>query len=503
MRRGRADLMPRVSLRTLDALPASVQRPGFDPASLGIGIVHLGLGAFHRAHMAHYTQDALALASGAWGICGVSLRSPDIRDRLAPQDGLYTLVERGRDGERMHAIGTVREVLFAPENPEGVVARIAAAATRIVSLTVTEKGYCHDSASGRLREDDPGIIHDVTQPGAPKTAIGMLVRGLERRRRDGAGPVTVLCCDNLPHNGRTLQGVARRFAELCDLQLAQWIDGNVAFPSSMVDRIVPATTEQDRAAVSAQLGLADASPVLTEPFRQWVIEDRFLAGRPAWEKAGAEFVADVAPYEEMKLRLLNGSHSTMAYLGSLAGHEFIYQVIGDSAFRRLVERVMEEASATLSLPADVDLPCYRRALIERFANPALGHRCRQIAMDGSQKLPQRLLGTIRQRLAVDAPIDALALGVAGWMRYVRGVDERGVGYDISDPLAGTLTARARATGNAADRVDALLGLNEVFGDDLPCNPTFRGKIVEWLDRLERHGARAAVDAAAGIATIVS
>jgi fructuronate reductase len=489
-----------LSLSTLDALPPGIARPRFDPRALGVGIVHLGIGAFHRGHMAAYTQDALAAEDEPWGICGVSLRAADIRDRLVPQDGLYTLVERGGDAENLGVIGTVREVLFAPENPAKVVARIAAPATRIVSLTVTEKGYCHDPATGRLREDDPGIVHDLGHAAAPRTAIGMLARGLAARCRADGGPLTVLCCDNLPHNGRTLQGVVRRFAERIDDDLVAWIDGNVTFPCTMVDRMVPATTESDRRAVAARLGMEDGAPVMAEPFRQWVIEDHFAAGRPVWERAGAVFVADVAPYEDMKLRLLNGSHSAMAYLGSLAGYEFIWQVIGDASFQRFVDHLMDETATTLALPAGVDVARYRRDLVARFANPALGHRCRQIAMDGSQKLPQRLLAPIRDRLAAGAPIEALTLAVAGWMRYLRATDEQGAAYEVQDPLAARLVAAAQA-GDASERVGRLLAIAEIFGPDLPRNPHFRARLVAWLEALEKDGVRATVDAAAKLATM--
>jgi fructuronate reductase len=485
----------RLSFATLGALPCDVARPPFDPRRLGIGIVHLGIGAFHRAHMAAYTQDALAKEPARWGICGVSLRAPDIRDRLVPQDTLYTLVVRGREAETLGVIGSVREVLFAPESPARVIARIAEPETRIVSLTVTEKGYCHDPATGALRENDPGIAHDLAHPAAPRTAIGMLVRGLQARCKGAAGRVTVLCCDNLPHNGRTLHGVARRFAELVDPDLAAWIDAHVTFPSTMVDRIVPASTPSDVAAVAARLGLEDAAPVLAEPFRQWVIEDDFAAGRPCWDKVGAEFVADVGPYEDMKLRLLNGSHSAMAYLGYLAGYEFIYQVVANPAFRAFVERLMSEASTTLALPAGVDVARYRRDLLERFANPALGHRCYQIAMDGSQKLPQRLLGTIRDRLKGGGTVDALALAVAAWMRYVRAVDEKGDAFQVQDPLAARLQEAARA-GDAPACVDRLLRLREVFGSDLPDRPELRARLVAWLSTLDQNGAKATVAAAA-------
>jgi fructuronate reductase len=486
--------MKRLSFATLNTLPRDVARPPSDVRALKVGIVHLGIGAFHRAHMAAYTQDALALEKGNWGICGVSLRSPDIRDRLAPQDGLYTLIVRGREGESLSIVGTVREVLFAPENPARVIAKIADPAVKIVSLTVTEKGYCHDPATGALRETDPGIRHDLEHAAAPKTAIGMLVRGLQARCKADGGPITVLCCDNLPHNGRTVRGVALRFAELVEPDLASWIEANVTFPSTMVDRIVPATTPADRASVAKQLGVEDASPVMAEPFRQWVIEDKFAAGRPSWERVGAEFVSDVGPYEDMKLRLLNGSHSAMAYLGYLAGYEFIWQVIGDKAFDRYVARLMAEASTTLSLPAGVDVARYRCDLIERFANPALGHRCYQIAMDGSQKLPQRLLGTMRDRLKRGASIDALGLAVAAWIRYVRGVDENGASYEVQDPLAAKL--RPLATGDAKNVVDRVLGVTEVFGNDLPGNETVRATLRAWLERINGDGARRTVEFAA-------
>jgi fructuronate reductase len=483
----------RLALATASALPPDVARPGFDPATLETGIVHLGIGAFHRGHMAAYTQDALTQRPGDWGITGVSLRSPDIRDRLAPQDGLYTLVERSPAGERLTLIGTVREVLVAPEDPARVIARIADPKTRIVSLTVTEKGYCHDPATGRLREDDPEIRHDLTVPDAPRTTIGVLVRALARRRAAGA-PLTILSCDNLPHNGATLAGIVGRFAELVDPALARWIAESIAFPSTMIDRIVPATTDADRTAVAARLGLEDAAPVLVEPFRQWVIEDRFVAGRPAWDSVGAELVADVAPFEAMKLRLLNATHSGMAYLGFLAGFEFIYQVIAEPAFRRFVERLMrEEAAPTLRLPSGVDLAAYQEALVERFANPALGHRCAQIAMDGSQKLPQRLLGTIRDRLAAGASIDHLALAVAAWQRYIRGIDEQGRAYTVSDPLAEKLVQVDREAGpDPRAKVDALLGVRAVFGDDLRQSDALRAALARHLAALDREGALATV-----------
>ena len=481
--------MTRLSRGTLDRLPADVARPGYHVRAARVGIVHLGIGAFHRAHQAVYVDDRLAAGERDWAICGASLRSPDTLDALEPQDGLYTVAIRSGEGERLRVVGAVRRLLVAPSDPEALLQAMSDAAVRIVSLTVTEKGYCHDPATGTLREDHPDIVADLRTPLAPRSAPGFLVEALRRRRDARASPFTVLCCDNLPANGRTVATVVRRLAELRDPTLGRWISDEVAFPSTMVDRIVPATTDADRQTIAARLGLEDAWPVMTEPFTQWVIEDRFANARPRLEEAGAELVADVAPYELMKLRLLNGSHSTLAYLGYLAGFEFVSGAISNTSFRALVTEFMsEEVMGTL--PKDLgDLGAYRDALLDRFANPALKHRTWQIAMDGSQKLPQRLLGTIRDGLAQDRSIARAALGVAAWMRYVTGVDEQGREIDVRDPLASRLrTISASAGDKPAQLVDGLLGVSEVFGEDLPRSESFRAVLIRHLGSLFQRGA---------------
>jgi len=490
--------MPLILSRTaLTSLPASVAVPRYDVESVPVGIVHLGIGAFNRAHQAVYTDDALADAGGAWGICGVSLRSADVRDRMVPQDCLYTVVEKGRAGTSHRVIGSVREVLFRGDELDTILARLAAPATRIVSLTITEKGYCHDPASGALNFAHPDVVHDLAEPADPVSAVGLVVLALDRRRATGTGPLTVLCCDNLPHNGRLVEGMVSAFAHARDPALAAWIAANVTFPSTMVDRIVPATTESDLADVNRALGLLDAAPVVCEPFRQWVIAGDFAAGRPAWERAGAQFVADVAPFEAMKLRLLNGSHSMLAYLGFLAGYETIWQVAAQPDFVALMRALMDEATPTLALPADVDLPAYKAALVERFGNPALPHRTQQIAMDGSQKLPQRILGTVRDNLAAGRPIDRAALAVAGWMRYAAGVDEAGRAIKVSDPLAAQFARVAAAhRGDPAALARGLLDLAAVFGSDLPADPRFVGPVTRWLALLFADGAAKTVAQAA-------
>ncbi|KAA2237961.1 mannitol dehydrogenase family protein [Salinarimonas soli] len=490
--------MDRISLDTLQDLPPAVARPAYDVAGTRVGVVHLGVGAFHRAHQAVYLDDRLNAGETGWGVLGASLRSPDTRDALAPQDGLYAVMVRSGEGTRTRVIGSLRDLVVAPEDPERLLAAMTDPAVRIVSLTVTEKGYCHDPATGTLREDHPDIRRDLASPLAPVSAPGFLVEAIRRRRAAGVPPFTVLTCDNLPANGETVHRVISRYAALVDPDLGAFVRGEVACPSTMVDRIVPATTEAERALAREAMGLEDAWPIATEPFTQWVIEDRFPLGRPRLEEAGAQLVSDVAPYELMKLRLLNGSHSTIAYLGYLAGHETVSDVMGEPAFVRLVAGLMDaEVTPTLAVPLGADLAGYKRSLIERFRNPALRHRTWQIAMDGSQKLPQRLLGTVRDRLRAGAPIDRLALGVAAWMRYVAGVDEAGRPIDVRDPLAARLADIANEAGLDAGRLaPALLGVREVFGEDLPADPRFTGPVTAALDGLIARGARAMVEATA-------
>jgi fructuronate reductase len=482
--------MRRLAFSTLADLPAAVAHPGYDPRIVAVGIVHLGIGAFHRAQTAVYCDDALALERGDWGICGVSLRSPEVRDRLAPQDGLYTAVEKSPAGTRRRIIGSVREVRFLGDERKDIHARLSARSTRIISLTITEKGYCHDPATGQLNLSHPDVVHDLADPQQPVSAVGLIAAALDARRLSHGNPVTVLCCDNLPHNGALVRGLVQTFAEARDSALAHWIRDHASFPSTMVDRIVPATTAGDIGENDAALGVHDAAPVMHEAFKQWVIEDDFVTGRPSWERIGAQLVDDVAPFEAMKLRLLNASHSAFAYLGYLSGHEFIYQVAAQPDFVAFMRRLMrEEVSPTLKLPAGVDVGAYQDALVERFANPALPHRTQQIAMDGSQKLPQRLLGTVRDNLAASRSIDLAALAVAGWMRYVSGVDEAGREIKVSDPLAPEFARIARERrGDPAALAHGLLGLRAVFGDDLPADSRFTDSVNEWLRLLLAQGA---------------
>lgn len=492
--------MTTLSLAALTSLPTRVARPGYDVGQVSVGILHLGLGAFHRAHQAAYTDEVLA-SDPRWGICGVSLKTPRTTQPLAAQDGLYTLLTREGDEATARVIGALRETRFAGADRAGLVARFADPRVTVVSSTVTEKGYCHDPATGTLDLDHPDIVNDLAHPEAPESALGLLVEGLAARRTGRGGKLTFLCCDNLPHNGRLVEGLVDAFARRRDPALAAWIRDHVAFPSTMVDRIVPATTPADLADAKALLGVADAAPVVAESFGQWVIEDRFAAARPPWEIAGAQLVTDVAPFELMKLRLLNGSHSTLAYLGFLLGHDFVWQACRDPLLATLLTRQMaEEIVPTLVQPQGIDLTGYCARLLERFRNQALPHRTRQIAMDGSQKLPQRILDTVRARLAAGAPLTHLPLAVAGWIRYASGTDERGAPIDVQDPLTpGFRSIVATAQGDPAAIADGFLDLATVFGADLAAHPGFRSAVREGVGALFRDGAKVTLARHLGVA----
>jgi fructuronate reductase len=470
-----------------------VRRPGFDPAAIGTGIVHLGIGAFARAHLAWYTQPLL-VADPAWGILGVSLRRGDTRDALAPQDYLYACAERDDGGERLSIMAALTGVLAAPEAPGAVVARLADPGVRIVTLTVTEKGYHRAGASGGLDVDDPAVRHDVVNPDAPRTVPGLLVAALRMRCAAGVAPFTVLSCDNLPENGRSVRRVVTEFADWVDPALGRFVADHLAFPSCMVDRIVPATTDADRDRIDAALGVADHWPVVCETFSQWVIEDRFPQGRPAWEEAGAEMVEDVRPYEEMKLRLLNGAHSSIAYLGQLAGWETVADAIADPALTAHIAALMREVATTLHLPASVDVPAYCRALLARFANPALRHRTAQIAMDGSEKLPQRLFAPALARVRAGQDVPRIALGVSAWLRFLQGRADDGTALSVDDPKAETLTRAARAAGDSRALCEAILAMRDVVPSALAESAAFCNEVMAALDRLSTNGVRATLAA---------
>jgi fructuronate reductase len=483
--------------------------PAVDPRELTVGIVHLGLGAFHRAHQAVFTEQAAQTTGETrWGISGVSQRSATVRDQLAPQDGLYSVLERGDTSPAIQVIGSIRDVLCAPEDPDSVVARIADPDVAVVTLTVTEKGY-RAATEGGLDLKDQEIQADLAgRP--PRTVVGQLAAGLVRRAETGAGPLTVLSCDNLVANGPFLRRLMEDYAAALSSveprtgtntgthtgaraggQLAAQLEA-ARFPASMVDRIVPATTDADRDEAQQLLGgIRDEAVVVAEPFIQWVIEDDFAGARPGWEKAGAVFTGDVAPWEQAKLRMLNATHSMLAYLGGLRGYETIAEAVRDEQLAGLATELMtSDVVPTLTPPEGLDLTAYGASVLERFANPALRHRTAQVAMDGSVKLPVRLLGTVRDRLAVGAEPRLASLAVAAWMAYVAiGVDANGRELPLDDPLASTLRAAVGGVGRKrVDLVEALLGVGAVFGPDLRDHPVFRALLVDQLTGLLPAGA---------------
>lgn len=480
--------MTRLSDAALSGLPADVELPGYDRAAVKTGVVHLGIGAFHRAHQAVVFDDALRAGDLRWGVLGASLRSPGVRDQLNPQNGLYTLVVRDGADERLRVIGVGRGVMVGPEDPAALVAAMADPDVHIVTLTVTEKGYRLDPATGDLMLDDPEVAADLAGISEPVTAPGFIVAALQARKAAGLKPFTVISCDNLPHNGKRIRAGVLEMARRIAPELAEWIAAEGAFPQTMIDRIVPATVPDDIARLTARLGVEDQGMVKAEPFTQWVVQDWFAGERPDLAAYGVQLTEAVEPWEDAKLRLLNGAHSAVSYLGALAGHAHVHEAVAQPALRAMVERLWDEAQTTLSPPPGLDIAAYRKALMGRFDNAALMHRTYQIAMDGSQKLPQRLLHTIEARLAAGQGIDALVLGVAAWMRWQEGVDEAGNAYVVQDPLAAQTAALLAGTDTDAARVEALLSLSAVFSPSLTADARFRDAVLRAYSRLKTDGA---------------
>ncbi len=478
----------------LGRLQSAIVVPRYDPSQVSPGIVHLGLGGFHRAHMARYTHDLMQRQPEAcvWGIVGAGLTPADsrIHDSLAPQDGLYTLIERSADSETVTVIGSLASVVFAGKSSAALLDAISRPGTHIVSLTVTENGYCLNRSTKRLDPEHPSIRADLAHPERPTSAIGVIVEAYRRRRDVGGRPFTALSCDNIQHNGNVLRNAVLALAELREPALASWIDAHGVFPNTMVDRITPVTSEQDRKYLAERYGVADRWPVVCESFTQWIIEDRFADGRPAWEAVGAQFVDDVAPYEMMKLRLLNASHLAVSGLGRLAGYVTIDETMANPVIRRLMIALMDrETGPTLKPVPGIDLPAYKTTLVERFANPAIRDTVERVNTDAPLNI---LLDPVHDRLASGACLDLLSLALAAWLRRVRGEDEQGGAIHVVHPLAELLRAKA-IEGGADPR--PLLGIAELFGqsgrDQRLIEPVGR-----WLEHLYELGAEKTLEVAA-------
>jgi fructuronate reductase/mannitol 2-dehydrogenase len=467
--------------------------PTYDRSALTPAVVHFSVGGFHRSHQLLYFDDVAQHGiSDGWGVVGVGLNSRDMKDALAPQDHLYTVVERSPDGERARVVGVMVDYHYAPDDPATVLDLLTDERTRMVSLTITGGGYRLDPQSGDFDADDVDLRWDLQEPDRPRTVFGFLVEALDRRRRANLPPFTVVSCDNMHRNGDAARAAVVGFARLRDEVLARWIADRVSFPSSMVDRITPHTTPEQREAVAQRYGVADNWPVITEPFSQWVIEDTFCNGRPPLDQVGVRFVSDVADYELMKTRLLNASHCALGYLGSLAGYSSIDQVMADPLFATYVAQLMDDEVTPLLPPPDgIDLAEYKRTLLQRFANPAIADQLTRLCRRGSTKMPHHLLPSLRQALAEGRPHTLLTLAVAAWCAYLRGVDPQGRRIEIDDPRADLLQTLANAGGTDPR---PLLSERLIFGD-LGGNPGFVAELTEALERLDRDGVRATLTAA--------
>jgi mannitol 2-dehydrogenase len=480
--------MVKLASSTLDSLPSTVATPSYDRSAVSTGIVHFGVGAFHRSHQAMYADRLLSSGETEWGICGVGVLPSDakMRDVLDSQDHLYTLVLKHPDGSaEARVIGSITEYLFAPDDSEAVLEKLAAPGTRIVSLTITEGGYSVDNATGAFISSAPGIAADLRPGSTPTTVFGLIVEALRRRRERALPPFTVLSCDNIQGNGEVARHAVTSFATLRDPELGSWIADNVAFPNSMVDRITPTTTPQSIEDVASAFGVEDQWPVVAESFEQWVVEDRFPAGRPPFDAVGVQLVDDVEPYELMKLRLLNASHQAMSYLGILAGATYVHEVCSNPLFSRFLLDYMEhEASPTLAPVPGVDLAAYRRSLLDRFASPAVSDTLQRQVVDGSERIPKFLLPVLRRQLETGGPIERAALVLAAWSVFLEGVDERGRPHTVNDVRAARLQEAVAAE---ASSPGALLELADVFGG-LGSDPRLRSAYTEARARLKAHGA---------------
>ena len=487
-----------LSRATLPRLDPAVHRPAFDPAQVRPGIVHLGLGGFGRAHMARYTHNLMDRSPDAlqWGIVGAGLMPSDRRmaESLGPQDALYTLVERSGDTDTATIIGSLAGVVFAAGDSTALLDAIDGPGIRIVSLTVTENGYCLNRATKQLDLDHPLIRRDLADPARPASAIGIIVEAFRRRRAAGREPFTALSCDNIQHNGDVLRAAVLGLARARDPALAEWIGGAAVFPSTMVDRITPVTAESDVAWLADRYGVADAWPVFSETFTQWVIEDRFPQGRPAWETVGAQFVDDVAPYEFMKLRLLNASHLAVSGLGRLAGYVTIDQSMADPLITRMMVALMDRETGPTLLPVPgIDLADYKRTLVSRFANPAIRDTVDRVNTDAPLNV---LVDPIRDRVRAGEPLDLLALALAAWLRRVSGRDESGAALEVKHPLAELLRTRAEEGGPDPR---PLLSIGSLFGDT-GRDPRLVEPVGRWLRALYGNGAAATLaEAAAALA----
>jgi len=482
-------LATRLGLATLPDLPERVGRPDYARADLSPGIVHFGVGNFHRAHMQVYLDRLMnAGRDRDWAIVGAGVTGYDhrMRDALAGQDWLTTVVEQSADTSTAFVTGVMTDFL-PPRDGRAILASLADPATRIVSLTVTEGGYFINPATGAFDPQHPAIVADARHPDAPETVFGLILAGLSARRSAGRPPFTVLSCDNIPHNGVVAQSTVAGLADAQDPGLAAWVREAVAFPNGMVDRIAPATGDRERTIAREEFGVEDAWPVFCEDFIQWVVEDRFPAGRPAFEAAGVQFVADVTPFEHMKIRILNGGHAIIAYPAGLLDIHFVHEAMAHPLVRAFLEKVETEEILPILPPVPgTDLADYLALIVRRCDNPKIGDTIRRLCLDGSNRQPKFIIPSIADRLARGLPVDGLALATALWARYCAGRTDSGTAIEPNDPTWDRLTAQAEA---AREDPAAWLAMRDVYGTTADA-PAFRDAFARWLAMLWRDGTAA-------------
>ena len=483
-----------LNARTLAYWRGRLPVPDYDRALVTPGVVHVGVGGFHRAHQAMYHDRLMNQGTALdWGICGVGVMAADRRMKqvLDAQDGLYTLVLKHSDGTyEPRVIGSIVQYLYAPDDPEAVIEKMAAESTRIVSLTITEGGYNVSDLTGEFDVTNPEVIGDLKPGAVPRTAFGLITEALRRRCKRGLPSFTVMSCDNLQDNGYRSKLAFTTFARLRDPELGEWVERQTRFPNSMVDRITPVTTDADRAEIRERFGIEDQWPVVCEPYTQWVLEDSFTAGRPRFEQAGVQVVDRVEPYELMKLRLLNGSHQAMAYFGYLAGYRLVHEAAQDPLFQAFLLGYMDkEATPTLAPVPGVDLDGYKYTLIERFSNPQIRDTIARLCADSSDRIPKWLLPVVREQLANGGEIRRSAGVVASWARYAEGVDEAGQPIEVVDRLRDSLMRLAR---RQREDPDAFISNRDVFGDLIDKKP-FVTAYRSALASLHERGARATLE----------
>ncbi|WP_417663275.1 mannitol dehydrogenase family protein [Pseudomonas sp.] len=486
----------KLNRQNLSKLSADIGQPSEIQSVVAEGIVHIGVGGFHRAHQAVYTDALINQGEAAeWGICGVGLRAEDraMRDALAEQDHLYTLVQLADEpGAEVRVIGSIRNMLLAEDSAQALIDKLSDPQVKIVSLTITEGGYCMDDSTGEFMATLPQIQHDLAHPQSPRSVFGFLCAALAQRRAANIPAFTLMSCDNLPHNGTVTRKALLSFAHLLNHELANWIETNVSFPNAMVDRITPMTKNSHRQELAAKHGVEDAWPVVCEPFVQWVLEDKFCNGRPAWEKVGVQFTDDVTPYEDMKIKLLNGSHLALTYLGFLKGYRFVHQTMNDELMLSYIRRFMDvDVTPQLAPVPGIDLRVYKDTLIERFSNQAIADQLERVCSDGSSKFAKFIVPTLNQLIAEDQPLDSAALVVAAWALYLKEVDEQGEHYTIIDPRADYCRTLVSDDAQLTERV---LGTESIFGPKLAASPAFVQAFERNLHRLRTLGVTGTLQA---------